>query len=116
MAEENVRRTTKLISGEALLAADHLALNELANELRVVLDEGEVCTACDLLDLLWARLAVHIRAENLRLFPAILRAPASMFTGQDGLPQIEEARNIIARLREDHDVLMRELAKAVQSM
>ena len=59
---------------ERLLAEDHAALGELLRAFLTQLDEGDTAGAFVHLDLFWARLAMHIRAENLHLFPAILNA------------------------------------------
>ena len=61
-------------SAEGLLAEDHEALDKALSALLAALDEGDSATAFARLDLFWARLAMHIRAEHLQLFPAILRA------------------------------------------
>ena len=70
--------------------------------------------AFELLDLFWARLAIHIRAENLHLFPALANAPASRFTGKGGLPTRDEAHNVLLQLRSDHDFFMKELAEMIK--
>jgi hemerythrin superfamily protein len=82
------------------LADDHHAVSEILKQLLTALDNKDVETSYARLDLLWARLAVHIRAEHLHLFPAL----ASRGT---------EARAMIDRLRVDHDFFMRELARAI---
>jgi hypothetical protein len=61
-------------------------------------------------------LAVHIRAENLHLFPALANAPASLFTGRGPLPASEEVHKVLARLRSDHDFFMKELAREIKAM
>jgi hypothetical protein len=97
-------------SVESLLAADHESLAQLLNELDEELSKPNISRAFELLDLFWARLAVHIRAENLGLFPALTNVPATSFTGRDGLPTSDEAQDILVRLRSDHDFFMKELA------
>jgi hemerythrin superfamily protein len=82
------------------LADDHHAVSEILKQLLTALDNKDVETSYARLDLLWARLAVHIRAEHLHLFPAL----ASRRT---------EAQAMIDRLRVDHDFFMRELARAI---
>jgi hemerythrin-like domain-containing protein len=82
------------------LADDHHAVSEILKQLLTALDNKDVETSYARLDLLWARLAVHIRAEHLHLFPAL----ASRLT---------EAQAMIDRLRVDHDFFMRELARAI---
>jgi len=84
-----------------LLSDDHEAVHEVLPQLLTALNKKDVQTSHAKLDLLWARLAVHIRAEHLHLFPAI----ASEFG---------EAQSIIDHLRADHDFFMRELAQAIR--
>ena len=67
-------------------------------------------------NLLWARLAVHIRAEHLCLFPSILNAPRTNFTVISGAPDHQEAQRAIDQLRLDHDFFMHELGTAVNTM
>ena len=87
-------------AGSERLLDDHHAVSEVLKQLLTALDNKDVQTSYSKLDLLWARLAVHIRAEHLHLFPAI----ASRLT---------EAQPMIDRLRVDHDFFMRELARAI---
>ena len=83
------------------LSDDHHAVNEVMKQLLVALDNNDVQTSYSKLDLLWARLAVHIRAEHLHLFPAV----TSRLT--------TETQALIENLRTDHDFFMRELARAI---
>jgi iron-sulfur cluster repair protein YtfE (RIC family) len=99
----------------SLLANDHESLAELLIELDSALKETNAGRAFEMLDLLWARLAVHIRAENLHLFPAIATSDRSLFTGKGNLPTSEEAHNILLQLRSDHDFFMKELAAMIKS-
>ncbi len=103
-------------SGELLLEDDHESLGLLIEELRAALAGIDAERAFRLLDEVWARLAVHIRAEHLRLFPAILEAPRELFDGRDQRPTHEEAEASVARLQEDHDFFMRALATAVNRL
>lgn len=82
------------------LSDDHDAVDEVLRQLLTALDNNDVRTSYSKLDLLWARLAVHIRAEHLHLFPAV----ASRMT---------EAQPAIDKLRDDHDFFMHELAQAI---
>ena len=102
---------------EGLLAEDHEALDKGLSALLAALDEGDSATAFARLDLFWARLAMHIRAEHLQLFPATLRALHGE-TGDrvDETPATAEAREAIAQLHRDHDFFMHELAGAVKVM
>jgi hypothetical protein len=98
------------------LADDHADVDKLIHRLLAALDHENKSHSFELLDLLWARLAVHIRAEHLCLFPSILEAPPVSFTGSDGRPQYDEAKSAIALLRHDHDFFMRELGTAVNTL
>jgi hypothetical protein len=99
-----------------LLERDHEELDGILGELFLALDHSEKDESFARLDLLWARLAIHIRAEHLCLFPAILGAPQVLLTGTDGAPRLEEAQSAIGVLRSDHDFFMHELAKAINLM
>ena len=83
-----------------LLADDHRAVNEILQQLLQALDDKDVQATHAKLDLLWARLAVHIRAEHLHLFAAVVS-------------KHPEAASVIETLRADHDFFMRELAHAL---
>ena len=83
-----------------LLADDHEAVGEVLQQLLTALNNNDVQTSHAKLDLLWARLAVHIRAEHLHLFPAVAA-------------RVSNAGPVIENLRADHDFFMRELAQAI---
>lgn len=100
---------------ESLLGDDHESLAELLSELNSELKKANIAHAFELLDLFWARLAVHIRAENLHLFPAIAAAAPTLFTGKGSLSTAEEAHNILLQLRSDHDFFMKELAEMIKA-
>lgn len=102
---------------ERLLAEDHAELDELLRALEGALVGGDAAASLARLDLFWARLAVHIRAENLRLFPAILVALTDEAEKSEQLKAtLGAARADIARLRGDHDFFMHGLARAVKTM
>lgn len=82
------------------LSDDHDAVSEVLKQLLTALDNKDLDTSYSKLDLLWARLAVHIRAEHLHLFPAMTS-------------RLSEAHAIVETLRADHDFFMRELAQAI---
>lgn len=103
-------------SVESLLAHDHEELARLLVELDAKLEQLDVSRAFKLLDLFWARLAVHIRAENLHLFPSLANTPATLFTGKGDLPTSEDAHDLLLRLRSDHDYFMKELATIIKAM
>ena len=87
------------------LSDDHHAVGEVLEQLLTALENKDVQTSYSRLDLLWARLAVHIRAEHLHLFPAVI----------DRLAQsdLSEAQVVVKNLRADHDFFMHELARAI---
>jgi hemerythrin-like domain-containing protein len=75
-------------------------VSEVLEQLQTALDNRDVQTSYSKLDLLWARLAVHIRAEHLHLFPAVSR-------------RLPEVQTTVENLRADHDFFMRQLAGAI---
>lgn len=87
----------------AQLIDDHHSLDGVLKQLQAALRTSDVETTHAKLDLFWARLAVHIRAEHLHLFPTVL---SSLET--------DEAQTAIAELRQDHDFFMHELAGAIE--
>lgn len=94
----------------SVLTDDHAKIDTLTDDLSAALEEGDKLKDFALLDLLWARLAVHIRAEHLCLFPSILGAN---FSNTATGPTYEEAQGVIDQLRLDHEFFMRELGKRV---
>jgi hypothetical protein len=103
----------QLEQAASVLADDHLEIDTLIRDLMTALAEGNKSQAFAGLDLLWARLAVHIRAEHLCLFPSILEAN---FTSMSNGPQYQEAQIAIDQLRLDHEFFMRELGTTVNIM
>jgi len=101
---------------ESLLEEDHESLARLLADLDAALAKPDAAKAFELLDLFWARLAVHIRGEHLHLFPALANVPALLFTGKDGLPTSVEAHDLLLCLRSDHDFFMKELARTIKAM
>jgi hypothetical protein len=103
-------------SVEALLEGDHSALGRLLTELDAELRRPDITRACEMLDLFWARLAIHIRAENLHLFPALADAPPSLLPERRSAITFDFAHGLFLRLRSDHDFFMKELAQTVKIM
>ena len=101
-----------------LLADNHTKLDSLLDAVFAALDKAEAQSAFQKLDSFWARLAMHIRAEHLHLFPAILGAIETQksVADNDAPPSLQAAQNFIAELREDHDFFMLELSDAVKRM
>jgi len=93
-----------------LLSADHAELDDLLKGVFNALDSRDSAAVFDRLDLFWARLAMHIRAEHLHLFPAVLEYSEEMG------PAAFDIRDKLELLKHDHDFFMRELARAVKLM
>jgi hemerythrin superfamily protein len=101
--------------GSKLLADDHVALDRLLKQLQTALSHSDVNACYASLDLFWAKLAVHIRAEHIHLFPGILKGTIQIVAEQ--VPaMLNETRATIERLRADHDFFIHQLAKAVENM
>ena len=98
------------------LAHDHAEVNRLLSDLRVALESGNVQQLHPRLDLFWARLAVHIRAEHLHLFPAVLRATRGNPNDTGPATALTVAQNSVDELRLDHDFFMHELARAIKTV
>lgn len=99
---------------ESLLEDDHASLDQLFAELDLALAQPDNARAFELLDLFWARLAVHIRAEHLHLFPALSHA-TSKRSVESVVPTREEVEMTIGQLRSDHDFFMKELAQLMKA-
>ena len=96
------------------LADDHNALDQVLKELKAALESGDVKTSHAKLDLFWARLAVHIRAEHLHLFPTVM-AGVREKTPDDSSELVPmAAQAAIDQLRDDHNFFMHALADAIQ--
>jgi iron-sulfur cluster repair protein YtfE (RIC family) len=97
----------------SVLTDDHAKIDTWTGDLLAALEEGDQLKVFARLDVLWARLAVHIRVEHLCLFPSILGAN---FGNTGTGPTYEEAQGVIDQLRLDHEFFMRELGASVNSM
>jgi iron-sulfur cluster repair protein YtfE (RIC family) len=95
-----------------LLVTDHAELDSLGRDLLNAFDHEAAPEVLKKLDLVWARLAVHIRAEHLHLFPALLDASK----GVAAVPSANEVEEALSKLREDHNFFMRELAACVETV
>src|ERR687889_686435 len=98
-----------------VLVDDHAEVDELLRGVMLAFDGGDVREVYTRLDYMWARLAVHIRAEHLHLFPALLSA-AEGAGPRSGVPTGAGGRESVDILREDHDLFMRGLAAAVNEV
>lgn len=106
----------KHVTAENRLEEDHRLLSNLVAQLCAALDERDVERSFERLDVVWARLAVHIRAEHICLFPAILDAASKASASDDSGSQLEDARTTINQLKRDHDFFMTELARVVKAI
>ena len=93
---------------ESLLSNDHAEVDVLFDDALRHIENGDPATAFDAVDLFWARLAVHIRAEHLCLFPAVMKISEN--------ERLTDIRDTVERLRGDHDFFMHELAKIVKDL
>lgn len=102
---------------EKLLKHDHSELDELLTSFFRSLESGRLKESFDALDLFWARLAMHIRAEHLHLFPILLNgAEAAAKQEKQSDPPLETVQTRVARLRDDHDFFMTEFTAAVKGV
>lgn len=100
-----------------LLADDHSELDELLAEVFASFETRNIERIYKNLDLFWARLAMHIRAEHLHLFPAILNALKSQNqTKEQNIPTHQKAQKAIEQLKDDHNFFMRELSAAIKQL
>jgi hemerythrin superfamily protein len=95
-----------------VLEQDHYDISLLLGKFEEALGQADFAQALSALDLFWARLAMHIRAEHLCLFPVIINASMTR-SNQIGLPSPEVVSTTIATLRADHDHFMHQLAKSI---
>lgn len=98
---------------EILLIHDHSKLDEILEQVFGALERGDHRQTFLTLDQFWARLAMHIRAEHLHLFPALLqnfRDSNSQGEIADGVSRLP---NNISALRCDHDFFVKEIGKDV---
>ena len=98
------------------LIDDHAAVDKILKQLQTALGSSDLQSAHVKLDLFWARLAVHIRAEHLYLFPTVLSSLEHAAGSHASAPSLDEAKTIVAELRQDHDFFMHQLALAVEIM
>ena len=97
------------------LAHDHAQLDALLKQLQQALKTGDLEAGYTTLDLFWARLAVHIRAEHLHLFPRVLSRLSKTIDQTVG-PSPSQAQSIVDELRADHDFFMHKLAVAIGTL
>ncbi len=95
-----------------ILGSDHTDLDRLLAEVFDLIAAEDCSEAFARLDLFWARLAIHVRAEHLHLFPAILNA----FDNKRIPDRIDpgEVTQTIEHLRGDHNYFMRTLSADIK--
>jgi len=96
---------------EKLLSEDHHELDQLLVAVKSALEGNDARQIYSVLDLFWARLAMHIRAEHLQLFPSIVK---NIEKGHAELEWAGIVDKTIDALRDDHDFFMHELANAIK--
>src|SRR5688572_1312481 len=99
-----MRSCVVIPAAKVILESDHADLDGLLIDLQHLLADDDLHRTYAALDLFWARLAIHIRAEHLRLFPALLRA-------RNSTPELDE---LVRLLRDDHDFFMKELGSLIK--
>ena len=96
------------------LIHDHQELDSLLKALQQALNDCDLEATYARLDHFWARLAVHIRAEHLHVFPAVIARLSR--SGEAVRASLTEAQSTVDLLRADHDFFMVELARAMASL
>jgi hypothetical protein len=89
------------MKNRTLLAHDHSELDGLLDAACSALAAGALERSFETVDVFWARLAMHIRAEHLHLFPTVLQAvdAAAQKNELGGTPSREIAHARIAQLQ-----------------
>lgn len=95
-----------------ILTADHESLDELLDAAFDALSDQDKDRIFACVDMFWARLAMHIRAEHLHLFPAIQAAVKQ----PNKIISVKKASTTIELLHKDHDLFMRELIKIIKQL
>lgn len=86
-----------------LLDSDHRELDVLLDKVFAAFEAADAELTFQKLDFFWARLAMHIRAEHLHLFPAIVAVAP-------------DTQDIIRQLKDDHNFFMRELSAVIKQL
>lgn len=98
-----------------LLAHDHSDLDAALAATQAALAAGDVESSFHNLDGFWAHLAMHIRAENVHLFPTLLLAAEKPEQSAEA-PSLATVQTTTAQLRHDHDFFMSELTAAMMEL
>ena len=100
---------------ETILERDHAELDRLLELTFQAIGSNDCRQTYLSLDIFWARLAMHIRAEHLRLFPAV-RQIAGRDAKLSGDTALQHVIGLLDQLRHDHDFFMHELARAIKCL
>lgn len=102
---------------EMLLRSDHAELDRLFEQILSALTVADCALIFSRLDYFWARLAMHIRAEHLHLFPAFLSERMHNIPQNEKSTQnSEEVKSLIERLRSDHNFFMSEMISLIKRL
>lgn len=93
---------------DSMLSHDHAEVDLLLDDALAKLAFGDPVEAFGAIDLFWARLAMHIRAEHLHFFPAAVE-----IASREAISDIFET---LERLRGDHDFFMHQLAELIKKI
>ncbi len=94
-----------------MLTHDHSEIDALMETIVILFSSGAPEPIYKAIDLFWARLAIHIRAEHLHLFPALTEASRLLDSAEAAA-----IKNWIEELHEDHNFFMREMIGAIKTM
>ena len=94
-----------------MLTHDHSEIDALIDQIIGLFSSGEPEPIYEAIDLFWARLAIHIRAEHLHLFPSLKEASRLLDAAQAAA-----IKNRVEELHEDHNFFMREMIGAIKTM
>ena len=97
------------------LEHDHGELDRLLDTSLASLASDDLAASLYGLDLFWARLGIHIRAEHLHLFPMLLDKALVAEKQAAGTP-VFKLPELIPKLRRDHDFFVVEIGKCVNSL
>ena len=98
---------------DILLVHDHSKLDEILEQLFDALGRGDRRQTFLKLDHFWAGLAVHIRAEHLVLFRALLQSSGNSKSKGGVADVVSRLPDNIYTLRHDHDFFVKEIGKDV---
>ncbi len=96
---------------DEMLTRDHSEIDALDGQIMDLLTSGESEALYKAIDFFWARLAIHIRAEHLHLFPTITEALHLL-----DATEAAAIKDKIEKLHEDHNFFMREMIGAIKTM